>query len=282
MLMARQILWNFFLLSAGSLICALAVNGILVPKGFANSGITGLAMLFYELFPGLKLGLIYILINVPLFIVAYMNVGKRFFLYSLMGMVIFSIALYCVHFEIPVHDNILAAMLAGILNGTGAGIMLRSMGSAGGADILSVILLHRYSVRLGSTVLGLNIVVLTLANWILSLEAVLYTVIVIYVSAKLLNIVVTGFSQRKAVIIISEKWQEIKREILTDLRKGVTIIPAIGGYSGKEEHLLYAVINFRQIGHIKRLIKKIDPNAFVVVNETLEVVNYRIGNQPHW
>ena len=282
MLIARQILWNFLLLTLGSIICAAAVNGILVPKGFANSGITGLAMLLFDVFPGVKLGLIYILLNVPMFIFAFLNVGKRFFLYSLMGMVIFSTALYFVHIQIPVHDNILAAMLAGLLNGTGAGIMLRSMGSAGGTDIMSVILLQRYSIRLGSTVLAINIVVLLLANWVLSLEAVLYTVIVIYVSSKLLNIVVTGFSQRKSVLIISEKWQELKQEILTDLHKGVTIIPAVGGYTGKEEHLLYAVINFRQIGHIKRLIREIDPNAFVVVNETLEVINYRMGNQPHW
>lgn len=273
---------NIILLSVGSFFCALAVNGILIPKGFASSGITGLSLIAYKIFPAIDLSVIYIGLNIPLFIVAYSHVGRRFFTYSLIGMIIFSFSLSVLQVEIPVHDNILAAMLAGILGGTGAGIMLRSMGSAGGADILSVILLQRYSIRLGSTVLALNIIVLILALWVFSLEAVLYTVIVIYVSSQLLNLVVTGFSQRKAVMIISEKWQELNREILTDLHKGVTVIPAKGGYSGKDENILYAVINFRQVGHIKRVIKEIDPNAFVVVTDTMEVINYRIGNQPHW
>ncbi len=278
----RQIIWNLLLLCAGSAVCAVAVKGILVPQEFANSGITGLAMILHNVFPEINLGLFYILLNAPLFVAAYMNVGKRFFLYSLLGMLIFSLFLAVIDVTIPIHDKILAAMLGGILNGTGAGIMLRSLGSAGGADILSVILLRRHSVRLGSTVLALNIFVLLMTLLVLSLEAVLYTVIVIYVSAKLLNIVVTGFSQRKAVMIISENWRDINKEILTDLRKGVTIIKGMGGYSGREEYILYAVIDFRDLGHLKKTVQHIDPKAFVVVSDTLEVMNQRIGNQPHW
>lgn len=278
----QQSLKNIILLTLGSFFCALAVKGILIPKGFANSGATGLSMIVYELFPAIDLGFIYIALNIPLFIVAYTHVGRRFFIYSLVGMIIFSFFLSYLQIEIPVYDNILAAMLAGILSGAGTGIMLRSMGSAGGGDILSVILLQRYSIRLGSTILALNIVVLGLALWVFSLEAVLYTVIVIYVSSRIINLVVTGFSQRKAIMIVSEKWQEINQEILSDLRKGVTVIPAKGGYSGKDENILYAVINFRQVGHMKRIIKEIDPDAFVVVTDTMEVINYRIGNQPHW
>ncbi|HET98077.1 MAG TPA: YitT family protein, partial [Desulfurivibrio alkaliphilus] len=161
-------------------------------------------------------------------------------------------------------------------------ITLRSQGSAGGADILSVMLMMRFSIPLGSTLLALNVLVLTLTALIFSLDSALYTLIQLYVAAKLVNLVVTGLSQRKAVMIISKHWPEINREILRDLRRGTTVIPARGGYSGSEENMLYAVVNFRDIGPLKRTIRAIDPDAFVVVTDTMEVMNYRIGNQPHW
>lgn len=94
--------------------------------------------------------------------------------------------------------------------------------------------------------------------------------------------VVTGLSQRKAVYIISKQWQQISKEILSDIRRGVTVIEGQGGYTGQQEHILYTVITFREIGQLKRIINQLDPSAFVVISDTLEVMNYRIGNQPHW
>lgn len=278
----RQVVINLLLMTIGGVICALAVNGVIIPHDFAAGAITGLAVITNELFPPLDIGLIYLLINVPLFLGAYMAVGRRFFIYSLAGTVIFSLALALVKVDLAVENDILAAMFAGILIGLGAGVTLRSQGSAGGADILSVMLMKRFSIPLGTTLLALNVVVLSLAAVVFSLDSALYTLIQIYVAAKLVNLVVTGLSQRKAVMIISKHWPEINREILRDLRRGTTVIPARGGFSGSEENMLYAVVNFREIGELKAMIRNIDPNAFVVVTDTLEVMNYRIGNQPHW
>jgi len=278
----RQVLINLLLMTIGGVICALAVNGVIIPHDFAAGAITGLAVISNELFPPLDIGLIYFLINVPLFLGAYMAVGRRFFIYSLAGTVIFSLALALVKVDLAVENDILAAMFAGILMGLGAGVTLRSQGSAGGADILSVMLMKRFSIPLGTTLLALNVVVLSLAAVVFSLDSALYTLIQIYVAAKLVNLVVTGLSQRKAVMIISKHWPEINREILRDLRRGTTVIPARGGYSGSEENMLYAVVNFREIGELKAMIRNIDPDAFVVVTDTMEVMNYRIGNQPHW
>lgn len=278
----RQVLVNLLLLSVGGVGCAVAINGIIIPHEFAASGITGLALIIKELFPALDVGMIYFLINIPLFLGAMMAVGRRFFFYSLAGTVIFSLALVLVQVDLRVEDEILASILAGIIIGIGGGITLRSQGSAGGGDILSVMLLKRFSISLGSSLLALNVVVLGLTAVVFSIDAALYTLIQIYVAANLINLVVTGLSQRKAVMIISKHWPEINREILLDLRRGTTVIPARGGFSGSEENMLYAVVDFREIGPLKNMIRSIDPDAFVVVTDTMEVMNYRIGNQPHW
>jgi uncharacterized membrane-anchored protein YitT (DUF2179 family) len=98
----------------------------------------------------------------------------------------------------------------------------------------------------------------------------------------MLNLVVTGLNQRKAVYIISPQWKEISQEIMKELQRGVTILKGEGAYTGRDQHVLYTVITFRELSRLKGLIRRMDPDAFVVVSETLEVMGHRIGNQPHW
>jgi uncharacterized membrane-anchored protein YitT (DUF2179 family) len=197
-------------------------------------------------------------------------------------MVLFAGAVEWVHVIIPIQDKILASLLAGILNGAGSGIILRSLGSAGGADILAVIFLKRFSVRLGTTVLTLNALVLAFSAMIFSLEGALYTLIYIYVTSQILNLVVTGWSQRKALLVISPHWEEIYQNLLQDIRRGATIFHGEGAYRRQEEQILFMVVTFRDLPRIKQLIRRLDPSAFVVVTDTLEVMGQRMGNQPHW
>ncbi|MBW1614836.1 MAG: YitT family protein [Deltaproteobacteria bacterium] len=242
----------------------------------------GVALVIHYLFPSSLLSLLYFLLNVPVFILGWRFVGRRFFFYSIVGMLIFSAAIALIHVPMPVHDNILSALLAGIITGIGTGIILRSNGSSGGTDILSVILANSFSIRIGTTVLAFNVIVLSAASLLFSLEAALYTLIYIFVSSQIMNIVLTGLSQRKALFIISPKWREISREVLDKVGRGVTLIQGKGGYSGQDEKILYTVITLRELHLIKEIIRQVDTNAFVVVYNTLEVMGHRIGNQPHW
>jgi uncharacterized membrane-anchored protein YitT (DUF2179 family) len=278
----RQIVLNLLLLTAGSILCAIAINGILIPQQFVSGGVTGLALVVRAYLPSVNFSLIYLLLNIPLYLLAFLSVGRRFFLYSLAGLFIFTGAIWLVQVTVPIEEKILSALAAGLILGVGSGVILRSLGSTGGIDILSIMLLQRFSIKLGSTVLAVNCLVLLLVGFLFSLEAALYTVIYIYVTSKIIDLVVTGLSQRKAVFIISHKWQDISNEILKGIKRGVTVLRGEGGYTGKEERILYTVITFRELGELKRVINRLDPDAFVVVNDTLEVMNYRIGNQPHW
>lgn len=278
----KQVIWNLFLISLGSSLCAIAINGILIPQKFLSGGLTGLVLIIHYLVPSLSVAMLYALLNVPVFALGWMYVGRRFLLYSLAGMAIFSGALAWVHVSLPVHDMLSSALLAGIISGVGVGIILKSLGSAGGTDIFSVVLLKRFSIRLGTTTLAFNFGVLVIGALLFPLEKVLYTLIYMYVSTRILNLVVTGFSQRKAVSIISPHWEEISHKILEDIHRGVTIVQGKGAYTGQEEKILYTVINFRELSSLKRLTREIDPKAFVVVSDTLEVMGHRIGNQPQW
>ena len=273
---------NLILITAGSILCAVTVNGILIPFDFQSGGFIGLVLIIHHFIPDLDMALWYFLLNIPVFILGWRYVGKRFFLYSCAGMAIFSIAVRWIHFSIPIQEKMLAAILAGIISGAGAGLILRSFGSAGGMDILSIILLKRYAIRLGTSVLTLNIIILGFCAYFFSIDSALYTLAFLYVSTKVLNVVVYGFSQRKAVYIISKRWKRIQKEILDTIHRGVTILEARGGYSGEEAKMLFSVITFQELPRIKKILYDIDPKAFIVVNDTLEVMGNRIGNQPHW
>ena len=278
----KTILINISLMTAGSVLCALAINGILIPNQFLAGSVTGLALMVHFYLPQLPVGLVYFLLNIPVFALGWRFVGRRFFFYSAVGMLIFSIAILVIDIRIPVADKFLGALLAGIINGTGAGVMLRSRGSAGGLDILSIIAMKKYSIRLGSTILAFNAVLLTLAGFLFSIEAALYTLIFIYVSSKLMDLVVTGLNQRKLVMILSPNWKEIEQSILHHLRRGVTRVNSEGGYTSQPGIILYSVITFAELSRLKAIIRNSDPGAFVVITDTLEIMGGGIGNQPHW
>ena len=278
----KTVCFNLLLILSGSVLCAIAIKGILIPKQFLAGGLMGLSLLIHYEVAGLPPGIIYSLLNIPLFVSGWLLVGRRFFVYSLAGVCIFTAAILWPYPVIPIEDKILSAMVAGILTGIGSGIILRSLGSAGGLDILTVIMFKKFSIRPGMFVLGFNGILMFSALFSIPLEMVLYTLIYLYVSNHFINFVVIGLSQRKAIMIISTKWKEIAHNIMKRLQRGVTVVHGRGGFTGKDLHILYLVITFTEVSRFKEIIRKTDPEAFVVVTDTLEVMGKRIGNQPHW
>ena len=278
----RTVCFNLLLIFTGCVLCAVAIKGILIPQQFLAGGLTGLSLLIHYVLPGMPVGLIYFLLNIPLFVIGWLFVGPRFFYYSLAGVIIFSAVIFWPYPVFPIEDKVLSALASGMLTGAGSGIILKSLGSAGGLDILTVILFKKYSIRPGMFVLAFNAILMVIAVLSIPLEMVLYTLIYLYVSAQFMNFVLIGLSQRKVLMIISPKYKEISREIMDRLQRGVTIVTGEGGYTGKPLHILYTVIPFTALSRFKEMIRKIDPEALVVVTDTLEVMGKGIGNQPHW
>lgn len=277
----RQRARSVLLMLGGSLLVAVAVNGILIPHRYLSGGFTGLSILLHYVFPMASVSLIYLLVNLPLFALGWRMVNRRFFFLSLTGMALMTLAIQFVHVSLPVQDPVPAALLAGILAGAGSGLMLRSRGSAGGSDILSVVMFRKFSLRLGTTYLAMDALVLTTGTLLFPLDRTLYTLLFLFVNAQVINLVVTGLSKRKAVFIFSHN-PEIVQEDLLKRTTGVTLIPAVGGYSKEARHIIYTVVTFRELGRLKEVVRELDPEAIVVVSDTLEVMGQRIGNEPKW
>lgn len=278
----RAFAYNTLLLAAGGLICAVAVNSFLIPGGFLSSGMTGAALIVYYKYPVMSVGIIYFLINIPVFLLGYFFVGARFILYTMWGMFIYSVMLYLVSFQLPVYDNMLSAFIAGALTGLGVAIVLRSYGSGGGSEILCVIMHKLFSITVGAGSIIINSLILIVAATLFPLDKVLYTFVYILISTIVTDMVFHGLAKRKAALIISEEWLQIVRALTEDLKIGVTVIDGTGGYHGTERTILYSVLLRRDIPTLKKAILDIDPNAFITIMEASDVTGVDVGNQPHW
>ncbi len=278
----KDFFFQTLLLVTGGLLCAIAVKGILIPNDFMSSGFTGFALILYYLFPILPVGLIYFLINVPIFLIGWRFIGLRFILYTSWGIIIYSVLLFVVTIKIDLNDKLLASIIAGGLSGIGSGIMLRTKGSSGGSEILCAIFFKYFHITLGTGMLIINTVVMLVAMLFFPLENVLYTVVFVFVSAKAADMLFHGLSKRQAVLIVSDDWNEILDELVNDHKIGVTVIDGSGGYEGTDKKLLYSVITRDRVYLLKKLVLSKDPNAFISIIEASDVTGLNIGNQPKW
>ena len=258
---------------AGGLIWSLAINGILIHHQFMSGGVSGFALVIHYLFRFLPVGLMVFLMNIPIFAVGWAMISGKFFALSLLGMLSFSFFLTVTTWlHIPIDNPILATIFAGVISGVGSGLVFRFGGSGGGTDIIAMVI-HRYSsVRVGAVYFALNSVPLILGALLINLEAALYSIIYVYVSGSVMDRVLSGFNQRRSVFIISEKSSEIANEVLDKLHRGATFFKGEGAYTHTTMNVVYCVVSLFELSRLKDLISSIDPKAFIIINETMEVI----------
>ena len=267
-----SVLWNLLLISAGSIVFGIGLKSIAVPHGFITGGISGLTLLFYYVSGLLSPGLWYLMVNIPIFLIGWIHVSRRFFLYSLYGMAALSAAIDLIRFSLPIHEPILAVLAGGVLMGAGTGIILHSLGSAGGLDIVGIILNQKFNLRMGTFYFAFNIVLFAFSFGFLEADLVLYSLFMSFISSQTLDYVLTVFNQRKMVFIISDLNQKIAREIHTRLNRGVTFLNGSGAYTGKEKKIILTVVHNYQLKRVEEAALSIDPEAFIITENTFNVL----------
>jgi len=274
----NSVFYNAGLITLGSIVFAAGLNSVLAPRQFLSGGPLGIAMMLHYCYPSIGIGLAYFLLNIPLFIIGWLSVSRRFMLYSIYGMAVFSLVAQLVRLPVvEIHDPILTVLLAGVVCGTGGGIVLRSLGSAGGLDILAVYLQKRFGLRMGPVIFASNGLVLLAGAFLFDVEKALYSIIFVYVSTRVIDTVLTSFNQRKSIMIVSDQAPVIARHILCRDNRGVTFLKGCGAYTGREKDVIFTITALTELPRIKEMVFGIDPNAFVVVHDTLEVLGRRHG-----
>lgn len=263
-----------FVILLGGIISGISFNAFIMPHKLLSGGISGIALITNYL-TGISPGILIFALNVPIFILGYRFIDKEFIILSLIGMTSFSFFIDYFSFlrELYLVDDImLSSIYGGILNGIGMGIVFRNRASQGGVDIIAVIIKKYMSFNLGSISLIINLIIITTASFIYGLKPALYTLIAIYVASQVLDKVLQGFDIRKQVIIISEKENEVVKEIIKRLHRGVTYLEGEGAFTGSKKKVVYCIVTLNQLAKLKQIVREINPNAFMAVSDTAEVL----------
>jgi uncharacterized membrane-anchored protein YitT (DUF2179 family) len=257
----------------GALLWSVSINGILIHHKLLSGGVSGLALVIYYLVPKLSVGLMVFLINIPIFIMGWTMISGKFLVFSLLGMGSFSLFLtLTTGLRISVESPLLACLFAGVISGVGSGLIFRAGSSGGGTGIIAMVLNRRFSVRVGIVSFLLNSVPLILGGFLIDLNSALYSIIYVYTSGSVMDRIIASFSERRSVWIISSRSAEICAQILTNLHRGATLLSGRGAYTQSPLEVVYSVISPFELAKIKDLVLTIDPKAFLVVNETKEVI----------
>ncbi|MBI9090315.1 MAG: YitT family protein [Desulfobacterium sp.] len=267
-----SVLWNLILLTLGAALFSLGLTGIAIPYGFITGGMSGLGLLLYYATDVLSPGIWYLIINVPLFIVGWIFISKRFFFYSLYGMLACSIFMDLFTCQILIKDPFLAVLACGSILGAGGGLALHSLGSLGGMDIICIIVNQKLGIRIGTFLFGFNLVLFTFSFGFLENDLVLYSIALSFIVSQVLENVLTMFNQRKMVLIVSEFSDRIAPVIYNRLKQGSTFLNGMGAYSGKEKKILLTVVHNHQIKRLEEAVLNIDANAFMITENTFDVL----------
>lgn len=269
---AFSIPWNLFLLTVGSLLVALGIKAVAVPHGLVSGGVSGIGLLLFYFTKTLTPGLWLLILNVPIAVAGWLLVSRRFLLYTVYGMVTISVFMELITFTLPVKDELLAAIAAGSLLGAGTGTALRSLGSSGGLDIIGVILHQRFGFRIGQISFLFNAGVFTVSFALMNTDLVMYSLILVFVSAQITDYVLSMFNQRKLVFVVSDHASAIARAIMQEAHRGVTLLEGQGGYTGAPKQVVMTVVNNVQQKKLEELIFTLDPDAFVIFENTFNVI----------
>lgn len=276
----RGKLWDVMLVLAGTLLLAAGVNLVYDPMGMVTGGVSGLAIVLKEVTAdltggeGVPIWLSNILINVPIFLLSWILVGRKFVIKTLFGTLALSAALYVIPtYDLCGGDYLLATVFGAVFTGGGVGLVLMAAASTGGTDMLSVAL-HRffrhYSVpQILMVVDGLIVVA---GATVFGIRSALYAVIAVYIATKVGDAVLDGIKFAKMVYIISEKYEEIAGEIMSRMDRGVTGVASQGMYTRSERKMLLCVVSNKEIAQLKEIVREYDPAAFVIVSDVREAM----------
>ncbi|MBR5010711.1 MAG: YitT family protein [Clostridia bacterium] len=256
----------------GCLIGGAAYPLFMTPNNIAPGGVTGIGIILNYMF-GLPVGTVSLVLNIPLFITGYRYIGRIFAFRSLLATALFSVCIDILPLKPMTDDMLLGTLFGGVMLGIGLGLILRGGATTGGTDMLARMVHHRLpTVTVGTFLFAFDLVVVVAAGFTVGTQQALYAIINIYVSGRIIDMVMVGFSGNKACFIMSAKWQEITSRLLSEMGRGVTQLKARGAYTMEEKPVVLCVVSRQEVTTLKRIVENEDPFAFMFISDAHEAI----------
>ncbi|MBR4549627.1 MAG: YitT family protein [Oscillospiraceae bacterium] len=271
----RHLFFKYCMIALGSVVYAIGFQYFMFPNDIVSGGVTGIAMILNH-FTRWPVGMTVLVLNIPLFVIAWRHFGADYLVGSLVGTAVSSVCvdIFASTGIVATTDPMLGSIIGGVIKGAGMGMIYYVGASTGGIDIVAKMLRQKYQqINFGTIVLILDVVIVSAYAFVLQkYESAMYSLIGMYVVSKVVDLALYGFDNSSLCYIVSEKSEELAREIISGhVHRGVTILEGEGAYSHQTKHVIMCVIKRTQIGELRRLVRRVDERAFFIVTDAKNV-----------
>ncbi|MES2837928.1 MAG: YitT family protein [Bacteroidota bacterium] len=275
---------SYLFIAIGVISAAFALESFLLPAKFIDGGVTGISLLISEL-SGWQLPILIVLLNIPFIILGLKQVGKDFAFKTSIGVIALALVVTFWHFPIITSDKLLVAVFGGFFLGIGIGLAVRGGGVLDGTEVLALFVGKKLGITIGDVILAINILIFSCAAALLSIETALYSMLTYISASKTVDFIIEGIEEYTGVSIISTRPDEIRKMIINDLGRGVTIYLGKRGFNRHGENLqeldiVYTVVTRLELTRLNNEIALIDPNAFIIMNSVKDAKGGMIKKRP--
>ena len=266
---------SFLAITFGAALAAFSLEEFLIPSTILDGGITGVSMILNQLF-GKGIGIFIIVLNIPFFLIGLRQLGWRFLIRGVYGIVLFSVMLEVFN-GLPqvTSEPLLGVVFGGVTLGAGVGLVLRYGGCLDGTEIVAMLISKKTDFSVGQIIFGINIVIYAVAGILFGWDRALYSLLTYFISFKVIDMVEEGLEQGKAVIIITNEGKTVADTLYKHLGRTCTLVEGTGLVSGRKE-ILYCVVTRIEIPEVKRIVKSSDQSAFVTISDVSEIIGNHI------
>lgn len=254
----------------GSFLLACSYNLFFIPNGLLSGGVTGISLIISQL-TNLNAGIFNLLFNIPILILGYLKLGRKFMIYTILSVVATSVSMMFIPVNGVVDDILLGAVYGGVILGISCGIIFRAAGSSGGFDVISLVILLKRDFSLGVVTFSLNFVIIFVSGFLFGWELALYTMLGIYVGSKVIDVVHTKHV-KLTLMIVTEEGDKLEKALLKEFGRGITAVEGKGAYTNNNKDILYMIITRYELSEVKAFIREVAPDTFINITETVEVV----------
>ena len=280
----KRRLIQFFLLGMGVLSAGFGLKGFLLPNHFIDGGAVGISLLI-SVVTGWPLSFLLLLVNIPFVVLGLRTIGLDFAIKTAIGIIALAIAVEVIPYPQITEDKLLVSVFGGFFLGAGIGLAMRGGGVIDGTEVLALNISKRSGLSVGDLILIFNIIIFSVAAYLLSIETALYSILTYLAASKTVDFIVEGIEEYTGVTIISPKSEDIRQMIIHDIGRGVTIYKGERGF-GKTGHrdndidIIFTVITRLELSNLKAEIEKIDPNAFILMHSINDTKGGMIKKRP--
>ena len=272
----KDIMRKIFAVVVGNFFCALALVIFLKPNHMIPAGVLGMSTLISYV-SGISISTLIILINLPLILLGIFKLDKEFMVFSIMSIFIVSFYVSLITRLLPdgfiMTDNLfLGAVFGGAINGFGMGLTLRHGTSTGGFDIVATLIRKNFNMKIGSVLMAINFVVITISGFIFTRETAMFTLISLFVGYQVSDRVQLGVGKQKQVIIVSRKYEEITTELYKNLHRGMTYMKGEGVYNKEDLNVIFLICSSRELVTVRTVVDKVDEHSFMAISDTSEIL----------